>query len=388
MKEVSLVDKLMSVFKWCMKTQERVLCFGTLLARVARMMESVKGRFKEWYFVAWLHCQYFMRGMVRVLSKFCKAIVESIYSILVISFAASAILLVSWLVVKRFIKGEDIPSIQFHYFSSAQYWGQIGDFFGGLLNPILSFTAILLVLYTIRLQSKELREAREETRLANKTLAKQTLVFERQNFESVFFRMLEVHARLLADIDIPNLVKNRGRGAFVELSAELRAQCEKNKFNVAGIGELAEGFMSLGDNALAHYFRNMYQIFKMIDNTRFQFSEVGDPISARSIRRLARLNYEQKRSYANILRGQLSSYEMHMLFMNCLTPQGQGLKYYVEKFSVLKPLSKVGFLKGSQHCFEIFDEIAYMSSEDVSVEKIMKYDQLKRVSNVRKMIRV
>lgn len=35
-----------------------------------------------------------------------------------------------------------------------EQWGQMGDFFGGMLNPILAFASFIALLYTIRLQSK------------------------------------------------------------------------------------------------------------------------------------------------------------------------------------------------------------------------------------------
>lgn len=46
--------------------------------------------------------------------------------------------------------------------STAAEWGQMGDFFGGMLNPILAFASFIALLSTIRIQSEELRLTREE----------------------------------------------------------------------------------------------------------------------------------------------------------------------------------------------------------------------------------
>ncbi len=46
--------------------------------------------------------------------------------------------------------------------SSPAEWGQMGDFFGGMLNPILAFASFIALLYTIRIQSEELRLTRRE----------------------------------------------------------------------------------------------------------------------------------------------------------------------------------------------------------------------------------
>lgn len=43
-----------------------------------------------------------------------------------------------------------------------QYFGQVGDFFGGMLNPILAFASFIALLYTIRIQSEELRLTKNE----------------------------------------------------------------------------------------------------------------------------------------------------------------------------------------------------------------------------------
>lgn len=45
----------------------------------------------------------------------------------------------------------------FHWVNSQEVWGQFGDFFGGLLNPIYAFLAFLALLYTTSLQAAEFK---------------------------------------------------------------------------------------------------------------------------------------------------------------------------------------------------------------------------------------
>ena len=47
--------------------------------------------------------------------------------------------------------------------------GQMGDFFGGTLNPILAFLSFCLLLITIKLQSKELKNSTEELAKSSNT---------------------------------------------------------------------------------------------------------------------------------------------------------------------------------------------------------------------------
>lgn len=63
--------------------------------------------------------------------------------------------------------------------------GQVGDFVGGLLNPILSFLALIAIVSSISLQEKELSSTIE-------SLRSQELIFKTQNFESSFFNLLSM----------------------------------------------------------------------------------------------------------------------------------------------------------------------------------------------------
>lgn len=64
-----------------------------------------------------------------------------------------------------------------------QYFGQVGDFFGGMLNPILAFASFIALLYTIRFQAEELSHTREE--FAKSVRAQQLLVEENQNHQKI-----------------------------------------------------------------------------------------------------------------------------------------------------------------------------------------------------------
>lgn len=69
--------------------------------------------------------------------------------------------------------------------------GQVGDFIGGLLNPILSFMALLVLLRNSVIQSSETRRNAE-------FLKEQTEIARYEKFESTFFELLR-HAETYAD---------------------------------------------------------------------------------------------------------------------------------------------------------------------------------------------
>lgn len=95
--------------------------------------------------------------------------------------------------------------------SEPEQWGQMGDFFGGMLNPILAFASFIALLYTIRIQSEELKLTRAELGLtrdelaasakANKRMSEsaevQLQIHKQQNAENAFYRCID---RLIVDV--------------------------------------------------------------------------------------------------------------------------------------------------------------------------------------------
>ena len=67
-------------------------------------------------------------------------------------------------------------------------WGEFGDYVGGLLNPGIAFLALLALVWTIHLQTRELRESVSS--------------FSRQTFERTFFEMVRLHNDITKDLHL------------------------------------------------------------------------------------------------------------------------------------------------------------------------------------------
>lgn len=85
-------------------------------------------------------------------------------------------------------------------------WGSFGDFIGGSLNPILSFLAFIALLYTIVLQSRELKLTREELEGSKDALNNHNESLRLQNFENTFFKLLEIHLGAISNTKTKNNV--------------------------------------------------------------------------------------------------------------------------------------------------------------------------------------
>lgn len=191
--------------------------------------------------------------------------------------------------------------------------GTFGDFFGGVLNPILTFLTFFGLIITIVIQRMELRLAREE-------YEKTAIALNTQAIESTFFNTLELHhkivdglkydpnkfsdpakevierMRLLAGSPAPQEPISNGRDVFDSI-ANVISRYTKNP------QEVLRAYKELQDHQnqiLGHYFRNLYQAIKIIDS-------YDDEV----------ISQVQKEKYTGILRAQLSTNELVLLYLNC-----------------------------------------------------------------------
>jgi hypothetical protein len=61
-----------------------------------------------------------------------------------------------------------------HSIGDPEAWGLFGDYFGGMLNPVIALAALMALFSSIRIQQKELKDTREQ--LAESTVAQEELV--------------------------------------------------------------------------------------------------------------------------------------------------------------------------------------------------------------------
>lgn len=188
---------------------------------------------------------------------------------------------------------------------AVEKWGQFGDYVGGVLNPSLSFISIILVCLTLLATSK------------------QSAI---QSFESILFELIRFHKENLMDIK----VSYNGGGEYLQGREALKSYITEVKLILFGIVEdelpvevrikLAIDEVYLSDDTFSnvgHYFRNIYHIFKHIDESDC-------------------LSKKEKKKYAKLVRAQLSSIESGALLLNGLSSQGFASKALIEKYSLLQ----------------------------------------------------
>lgn len=329
-----------------------------------------------------------LEAKVKKLEKGKKDFNEEKLHLLIFLFSVVFILwLLGWLLMDTFIN----PEIR----------GQFGDKFGSI-NALFSGFALAGIIYTIILQKKELSLQREELEETRGEFKIQNITLKKQRFESTFFQLLTLHNEIVENMNIEVfdgkyekrkffegalkqlkfksanwdyyrfsfmqkltedeinqflVDKTKGYSFLVKLDENERREIEKFseenylKFKSISIKEKEEfiqkdylDFFTTYQDSLGHYFRNLYHIFKYV-----YFTDL--------------IIEEEKRVYSNIVRAQLSSDELVLLFYNSLTPilfSGDKpslgypkFKYLIEHFDVLQNMSKTLLLDTSHS--SIFD---------------------------------
>ncbi|MFQ1931378.1 putative phage abortive infection protein [Aeromonas veronii] len=160
-------------------------------------------------------------------------------------------------------------------------WGQLGDYLGGTLNPIFGFISVLLVALTLRMQIKS---------------------SQKQEFENQFFSILNFYQNIIYSIDLIDkdgkITKGRDclRVFFIRIE---KRRCSRNRNN--SIMNEYDLFLEERSWELEHYFRTVYQLFR----------HVKDGFDEKQI------DQKDAKKYYDLIKSQLSSYELGLLNLNC-----------------------------------------------------------------------
>ena len=138
-------------------------------------------------------------------------------------------------------------------------------------------------------------------------------------------------------------IKHEGRECFARFYENLSGSYHKalegvdqSKSIQERIEEAYETLIRREKSSIGHYFRNLYHIFKFIDES----------------------DAKNKRWYASIVRAQLSSHELCLLFYNSLMPLNFKFKMLIEKYAVLENMNS-NFLLDKKHHRALYLITAY-----------------------------
>jgi Putative phage abortive infection protein len=196
---------------------------------------------------------------------------------------------------------------------TVERWGQTGDYFGGVLNPVLAFASLLALCYTLLMQFRNAAETARFNAI--------------QRLESLIFELLRLHRENLSSIEVwssGNQAPINGRPVLRTFLSSIKTDHEQLNIEIPTEATLAECYRRFYEDGhrkteVGHYFRNLYHIFKHISTS---------PL----------LDDEERLQYAKLVRAQLSTPETALLFYNGLHPHGLKFRRYVSDFALLQEL--------------------------------------------------
>jgi len=199
---------------------------------------------------------------------------------------------------------------------SVLHRGSFGDKFGAV-NALFSGLAFAGILVALRLQSKELKDTREVLKDQKVQLENQYLVLEKQKFEHSFFQLLNLLQQLVNSMDTNyGSTVFKGKDCFERFYDKMMIDVRAPLIKEIIINEYEKFFIG-SQQDLGYYFRTLYQIIKSVDKS----------------------TVDNKKFYTNIVRAQLSNYELVLLFYNCLSKHGsEKFLPLVKTYKILKHL--------------------------------------------------
>jgi hypothetical protein len=203
--------------------------------------------------------------------------------------------------------------------------GTFGDSYGAL-NTLFSGLAFAGIIVSIFLQSQELKDTRAELKGQKEQL-------ELQAFENAFFHLLKLQNQIVES----KKYKSQFYPNFDE-SGQLSLKRIKDDFeqkfirdNIVNLDSNIEKYENFYNNYahwyLGHYFRNLYQVLKYVHYS----------------------NVFNKKFYTNIVRAQLSSDALFLLFYNSLSKYGKD-KFYplIVEYQLLEHLPIEGIVNDAR----------------------------------------
>ena len=229
--------------------------------------------------------------------------------------------------------------------------GNLGSYLQGTVASLWALAGVFLLVLAFLGSQQQLALQREQLVGQDRQLNDQLNTMKRHNFESSFFQLLSFHNEITAQLScsappvntLPSNSTVKGKDCFGVWYGEIANTYEQSKLtreqksHVEFAQQHCEIFYDKNQAFLGHYFRTLYHVFKFING--------------------ADLKPEEKKQYASLVRAQLSTCELLLLFYSCFSPYGGKFKPLIEEFGLFKHLDKY-LLMSTSHA-EFFAPSAY-----------------------------
>lgn len=243
------------------------------------------------------------------------------YIVLTLVFFAISFLCFKW--------GHPFHIFNKDYIIDHELFGTFGDFLGGVLGTIFTLISVLLVVRTFKHQQIVTRDNQE--------------LQKAQQFNDLFFELIQLYQSEVKELNgelerVVDIQKDDIEEGTIKIKKERIQYTDKDFFdeekklmqnkyrnltsyknNIQRAINYYVLFYTNNRSKMAAYFRTLYRIFELIDNTNL-------------------IDERRKKEYAKIIRAQLTESELFFLRYNAMTIYGHQFIIYLNKYHVLKHL--------------------------------------------------
>ena len=216
--------------------------------------------------------------------------------------------------------------------------GTFGDFFGGVLGSIWSLCGVIIFYSALKeqrqdfktnkdafekqrealdLQIEEFRLQREELFQSRQVFLEQSKTLKQQRMSSIYFSLLELYRKIVEDLNSHCPDKNY----FKNLKASLIDNFDWDSEIISCHKKAKKHYETIylsRKEELSHYYKILYRIFKVVDDSDLDESD--------------------KFQFITILRSQLSENEMVAIYYNSHSIYGESLYQLILRYNFLKHL--------------------------------------------------
>lgn len=217
----------------------------------------------------------------------------------------------------------------------------VGSYFQGAVGSLWALAGLMFIYVAFLGQKQQLLLQRQEMEGQEEQFRLQQDSIKRQNFESAFFQLLNLHNQNVSQLRYDDEEKRtqEGRRCFgliyysvfkIEFRSWKSRPNEDVKTLKSAVGYY-EKFLNTHRAIFPHYFRTLYHTFKFVKS-----SDISD---------------SEKKRYTSLARAQLSSNELVFLFYNGISKYGEKFRPLIEEFGLMEHLDKDKLLDPSHETF-------------------------------------
>lgn len=196
---------------------------------------------------------------------------------------------------------------------------EIGDALAGFAGTL----ALVWIVVTVAIQSRELSEQRKQLRQQTEEFKATNAVLEAQRFDSFFFELVATHNAIVAAIDIRTIDQTKliGQGRdcfryfFRQISEKSAGEAMYPNLTTDNTLEKYEALYKKHRSDLGHYFRFLFNSMRVIETSP----------SAQD-------------KHKKLFRSLFSDDELLVIFYNAVSPRGENLKPLIESFEFFNNL--------------------------------------------------